>query len=129
VKPASFEYHRPESAEHAVRLLAALGDDAKLLAGGQSLVPMLALRITHFENLIEVGSPSRCRKPRGCSGLVGAPGQAGLFAFEAGRAHPFADRRWWRWSGPAGLAQFLVGEGVAFDGLLEESLEQQSAAA
>ena len=35
-------------------LLGEYGDDAKILAGGQSLVPMLAMRLTHFENLVDI---------------------------------------------------------------------------
>jgi carbon-monoxide dehydrogenase medium subunit len=54
VKPASFDYHRPESAAEAAQLLAELGDDAKLLGGGQSLVPMLALRLAFFDHLIDI---------------------------------------------------------------------------
>jgi carbon-monoxide dehydrogenase medium subunit len=54
VKPAPFEYHAPESIEEVCGLLAEHGDDAKVLAGGQSLVPMLALRLTHFEHLVDV---------------------------------------------------------------------------
>ena len=53
MKPAPFQYHAPESIEEVCGLLAEHGDDAKVLAGGQSLVPMLALRLTHFEHLIE----------------------------------------------------------------------------
>jgi aerobic carbon-monoxide dehydrogenase medium subunit len=55
VKPAAFEYHRPDTVEEAVGLLAELGDDAKVLAGGQSLIPMLALRLTAFEHLVDIG--------------------------------------------------------------------------
>jgi aerobic carbon-monoxide dehydrogenase medium subunit len=55
VKPASFEYHAPESVEAAADLLAELGDAAKVLAGGQSLIPMLALRLAVFDHLIDVG--------------------------------------------------------------------------
>jgi carbon-monoxide dehydrogenase medium subunit len=55
VKPAPFEYHRPATPEAAVALLSELGDTAKLLAGGQSLVPMLALRLTAFEHLVDIG--------------------------------------------------------------------------
>jgi carbon-monoxide dehydrogenase medium subunit len=55
VKPASFEYHRPETIEEAVGLLGELGDAAKVLAGGQSLVPMLALRLTAFDHLVDIG--------------------------------------------------------------------------
>jgi carbon-monoxide dehydrogenase medium subunit len=54
VKPASFEYHAPERPDEAVALLADLGEDAKLLAGGQSLVPMLALRLAVFEHLVDI---------------------------------------------------------------------------
>jgi aerobic carbon-monoxide dehydrogenase medium subunit len=54
MKAASFAYHRPASVKEAVDLLAEYGDDAKILAGGQSLVPMLAMRLTHFDNLIDI---------------------------------------------------------------------------
>jgi aerobic carbon-monoxide dehydrogenase medium subunit len=54
MKPAPFQYHRPASVEDAVRTLAELGEDAKLLAGGQSLVPMLSLRLAFFDNLIDI---------------------------------------------------------------------------
>jgi carbon-monoxide dehydrogenase medium subunit len=54
VKPAPFELHAPTTVGEAVDLLAELGDESKLLAGGQSLVPMLALRLTRFEHLIDL---------------------------------------------------------------------------
>ena len=54
MKAAPFTYHRPESVKEAVDMLAEFGDDAKLLAGGQSLVPMLAMRLTYFENLVDI---------------------------------------------------------------------------
>ena len=54
MKPASFEYHAPESVADVTALLAEHGDDAKVLAGGQSLVPMLALRLTRFEHIIDL---------------------------------------------------------------------------
>lgn len=54
MKAAPFAYHRPDSVKEAVELLAEYGDDAKILAGGQSLVPMLAMRLTHFENLVDI---------------------------------------------------------------------------
>ena len=54
MKPAPFDYHRPETATEAVRLLAELGDEAKVLAGGQSLIPMLALRLTVFGHLVDI---------------------------------------------------------------------------
>jgi aerobic carbon-monoxide dehydrogenase medium subunit len=55
MKPAPFDYHRPDTAIEAVGLLAELGDEAKVLAGGQSLIPMLALRLAAFGHLIDVG--------------------------------------------------------------------------
>ncbi|MFI9412472.1 FAD binding domain-containing protein [Nocardia gamkensis] len=54
MKPASFEYHAPATAEEAVALLADLGDEAKIISGGQSLVPMLALRLAVFEHLVDL---------------------------------------------------------------------------
>jgi CO/xanthine dehydrogenase FAD-binding subunit len=54
MKPASFAYHRPDTVEDAVSLLAELGDEAKILAGGQSLVPMLAMRLAYFDHLIDI---------------------------------------------------------------------------
>ena len=54
MKPAPFTYHRPEIVAEAVGLLADLGDGAKLLAGGQSLVPMLSLRLAVFDDLIDI---------------------------------------------------------------------------
>jgi carbon-monoxide dehydrogenase medium subunit len=56
VKPAPFELHSPATVGEATDLLAELGDDAKPLAGGQSLVPMLALRLTRFEHLVDLNA-------------------------------------------------------------------------
>ena len=55
MKPAPFEYHAPATASDAANLLAELGDGAKLLAGGQSLVPLLALRLAVFQHLVDIG--------------------------------------------------------------------------
>ncbi len=55
MKPSPFVYHRPEDAAHAFELLAELGDDAKVLAGGQSLVPLLALRLASPAHLVDIG--------------------------------------------------------------------------
>ena len=54
VKAAAFAYHRPRSVDDAVELLTEFGEDAKILAGGQSLTPMLAMRLTFFDNLIDI---------------------------------------------------------------------------
>ena len=55
MKPAAFEYHQPATAAEAVRLLHELGDGAKVIAGGQSLVPILSLRLAVFEHLVDIG--------------------------------------------------------------------------
>ena len=54
MKPRPFDYLRPDTVEEALALLAEYGDDARILAGGQSLVPMLNLRIVDAEALIDV---------------------------------------------------------------------------
>ncbi|KAA9163662.1 xanthine dehydrogenase family protein subunit M [Amycolatopsis acidicola] len=54
MKPAAFEYHAPGTVEESVHLLAELGDEAKLIAGGQSLMPMLSLRLAVFEHLVDL---------------------------------------------------------------------------
>lgn len=54
MKSAPFEYHAPSSLSDVVGLLHELGDEAKPLAGGQSLIPLLAMRLTRFEHLVDV---------------------------------------------------------------------------
>lgn len=54
MKPAPFLYERPESVKEAVALLAEYGEDAKVLAGGQSLVPMLNMRLARPSVLVDV---------------------------------------------------------------------------
>lgn len=54
MKPPPFAYHRPDTVEEAVSLLAEYGDDAKVLAGGQSLMPMLNLRLAAPAHLIDI---------------------------------------------------------------------------
>ena len=52
--PAPFEYERATSIEHAISLLEQLGDEARLVAGGHSLLPMMKLRLTDLEHLIDI---------------------------------------------------------------------------
>lgn len=54
MKPPAFEYRRVFSADEAVSLLTELGEDAKLLAGGQSLTPMMNFRLARPSALIDV---------------------------------------------------------------------------
>jgi carbon-monoxide dehydrogenase medium subunit len=53
--PASFAYYRPTSVAQAVALLDELGDDARALAGGHSLIPMMKLRLASPAHLIDLG--------------------------------------------------------------------------
>ena len=52
--PAPFEYDRPDTLEEALQLLAEHGEDAKVLAGGQSLIPLMNLRFAAPARLIDV---------------------------------------------------------------------------
>jgi carbon-monoxide dehydrogenase medium subunit len=54
VKPPKFDYHAPASVEEALALLARYGGDAKILAGGQSLVPLLNFRLSRPAALIDL---------------------------------------------------------------------------
>jgi carbon-monoxide dehydrogenase medium subunit len=54
VKPPPFAYHRPATVEEAARLLAEHGEDAKVLAGGQSLVPLMNFRLAAPGHLVDV---------------------------------------------------------------------------
>jgi len=52
--PASFDYHAPKTLDEAIALLAELGDTAKILAGGQSLIPAMRFRLASPEVLIDI---------------------------------------------------------------------------
>jgi carbon-monoxide dehydrogenase medium subunit len=53
--PASFDYHAPASLSEAIALLQQHGDDAKVLSGGQSLLPLLKLRVGTAGHLVDIG--------------------------------------------------------------------------
>jgi len=55
VKMSPFDYHRPDTVDEAVALLETYCGDGKVLAGGQSLLPVLALRLTRLGHLIDIG--------------------------------------------------------------------------
>ena len=52
--PAAFEYHRPSTLQDALALLSRLGDEAKVLAGGQSLIPLMKLRLASPRHVIDL---------------------------------------------------------------------------
>lgn len=52
--PAAFEYHRPNSVQDAVKIIHDHGDDARVIAGGHSLIPMMKLRMTDISHLVDL---------------------------------------------------------------------------
>ena len=70
MKPAPFAYHRAHSVAEAVALLAELGEEAKILAGGLSLVPMMNFRLARPTALVDVS------RIDGLSYLRADPGRA-----------------------------------------------------
>lgn len=62
MKPAAFEYHRPSSLTEVLQLLARFGAQARVLAGGQSLVPMLNMRLAQPAHLIDVNDLTEWEK-------------------------------------------------------------------
>jgi carbon-monoxide dehydrogenase medium subunit len=76
--PASFEYHRVATVEEAVGLLTRHKDDAKLLAGGHSLIPMMKLRLAQPKHVIDIGR---------VKGLAGIREEGGHFVIGALTTH------------------------------------------
>jgi len=76
--PASFEYHRVATVEEAVGLLTRHKDDAKLLAGGHSLIPMMKLRLAQPKHLVDIGR---------VNGLSGIREEGGHFVIGALTTH------------------------------------------
>src|SRR3954470_10287998 len=73
MKPPLFEYHAPASVDEAVGLLAEHGDEAKVLAGGQTPVPLLSLRLARPAHIVDVNGLSELASISNGSGLeVGA---------------------------------------------------------
>ncbi|MCL4290512.1 MAG: FAD binding domain-containing protein [Thermoleophilia bacterium] len=90
MKPAPFRYERPETLEEALGLLAEHGEEAKVLAGGQSLVPLLSMRFARPAVLVDVN-----RLP-GLDGIAAENGhvRAGTLARQSafGEAPPVLER-------------------------------------
>jgi carbon-monoxide dehydrogenase medium subunit len=68
--PGRFDYHRPATVAEAVRLLAERGEDARVLAGGHSLIPMMKLRMAAPGDLIDLGGVAALRGVRVEGGTV-----------------------------------------------------------
>jgi carbon-monoxide dehydrogenase medium subunit len=70
VIPPAFEYHAPRSIGEAISLLSTLGEDAKLLAGGHSLLPMMKLRFAQPGTLIDINRIPELRGIREEGGMI-----------------------------------------------------------
>jgi carbon-monoxide dehydrogenase medium subunit len=68
--PAPFEYARPSTLDEAVRALADAGEDAKVLAGGQSLIPLLRMRLAAPTVLVDLGAVEDLRGVREDGGVL-----------------------------------------------------------
>ena len=54
--PAAFDYHRPTTTADAVKIISEHGDEARVIAGGHSLIPMMKLRMTDIAHLVDLQS-------------------------------------------------------------------------
>jgi aerobic carbon-monoxide dehydrogenase medium subunit len=90
VIPGAFQYHRPGTLSEAVSLLADLGEEARPIAGGHSLIPMMKLRLATPEHLVDLGALGELRgiATEGNDIVIGAmTSQHELIASELLRTH------------------------------------------
>lgn len=78
MKPAPFTYHAPDNLAQAIELLSTLEGDVRLTAGGQSLLPMMNLRVVRPDHLIDIGRTA---------GLAGVTREEGLLTIGATTTH------------------------------------------
>jgi len=90
--PASFDYHAPKTLDEAIALLGRLGDTAKILAGGQSLIPAMRFRLARPGVLVDINPVRELSYLRTSNGTV----EIGATARDADleRAPWIGDRRW-----------------------------------
>ena len=96
MKPAPFTYLRPDTVDEAIGALAELGADARVLAGGQSLMAMLNLRLLEPKALVDISRLAELREIRLQGGMIevgAAVTQAELLAWpQLGEQAPFIAR-------------------------------------
>src|SRR5512145_184285 len=68
--PGAFEYHAPTSLGEATALLAKLGDDAKVLSGGQSLIPLMKLRLATPRHVVDINGIPGLAEVREADGFL-----------------------------------------------------------
>src|SRR2546427_12629887 len=79
--PAAFEYRAPSTVGEATALLARLGEDAKILSGGQSLIPLMKLRLANPLHLVDINGIAGLAYIREADGglrIGGRPPRAGV---------------------------------------------------
>ncbi|NNL87270.1 MAG: xanthine dehydrogenase family protein subunit M [Myxococcales bacterium] len=116
MKPAPFTYYRPDSVAETVELLGAHGDDGKLLAGGQSLIPMMNLRLAQPAVLIDLGGVTELAGIRRNGALeIGATTRqaAALVSSEVAEAAPLLQRALGFVGHPANRNRGTVGGSLA----------------
>lgn len=103
MKPSPLTYHRPRSIDEACEILARVAHEGKVLAGGQSLIPLLSMRLAAPAHLVDIGSIPRLDSVSASSELgVTFDALTTHTALEAdlsaARVQPLLGRalRWWR---------------------------------
>ena len=119
MKPAPFAYARPTTVDEVCSLLAKHGEDAKLLAGGQSLMPVLRLRLNSPSTIIDLGRIEELRGVRddGDALVVGA-------MTTHHDVMTYADRQWVSAYTFEAIRQRLADEDAQFVASAEEQKEQ-----
>lgn len=83
MKAAAFDYHAPGSVEDVLALLARHGDEARIIAGGQSLVPVMTSRLARPAHLVDINRIPRAERPTLSAGRLRIPPLMRHIDFEA----------------------------------------------
>ncbi|SDH43390.1 FAD binding domain-containing protein [Nonomuraea jiangxiensis] len=92
MKPPPFEYHAPRDLDDALRTLARVGTDGKVLAGGQSLIPMLNMRLMAPAHLVDINRVASLDGVEAGAAGVRVGALARHSQVERGRSHPLLTR-------------------------------------
>lgn len=100
MKPASFEYHLPTTLDETTAILAQLGDEGRILAGGQSLVPLMNFRLALPDHLVDINRVAELafiREEAGCVavGAIARQAQVETSALVRGKVPLLADALRW----------------------------------
>ena len=84
---SGFDYHAPSTVAEAIGLLNSLGDEAKILAGGHSLLPMMKLRLTEPSHLIDLANIVELRGIQSQDDVIRIGAMTTENELKIGRAH------------------------------------------